>query len=162
MDALAPGGTTAASYLVGMLHPAAGMLLASEKTSEYPDVNAPTGLREILNIFLQETASGDIQVPYALGRQFNPIGVVAPYLQDYLNLGGINSDPRAQAKLGINNQDGVDLGERVRAGALTLGRAAGVQVQTPADALGPYAQSRDMIDDLIARMKAEGRILPGE
>lgn len=159
VNAFAPGGTSGTGYLLGMLHPAVGMMASSEKTADYPDVNAPAVLSELLGLFMQETAQGDVKIPYA-ARQANPVTLGVPYLQEYLNLLGINSDPRAQARMGIVNEDGTDWTERGQAAALGIGRAFGATVQTPADALGPQAQGRDLVDAVIAQMKADGRLGP--
>lgn len=152
----AMGNGEMTSFLTRMLHPGASSALNVVRTSEYPDVNAPSGLRELLMLG-GTTQSGDVQVPYAARQLFN---TTLPFLQEWLNvLTVMPSDPRQQSRLGVVNEDEVSLAERIRSAALVLGRAAGVRVQTPSDELGPAAQAKDFVDDLLRDLELEGTIV---
>lgn len=158
INALGPGGGGPLQVLLRMLHPGISTTGNVMATSDYPDVNAPTGLRELLNIFGRATdeEEGDIRIPYGAASVAR---TAVPFLQEWLQIMGISpSDPRTQARLGITNEDDVSIEERVREAALTAGRAVGAGMQTPADELGRAAKSREFIDDLLRTLELQGDI----
>ncbi len=152
------------NFLASVLHPGISTTMNIAASQEYPNVNAPTGLREILHVLdwltpgrqnLGSTQSGDQRIPYGTRTLAN---TAVPFAQEWLNLAGVQpSDPRQQARLGYTEEE-PDLGDRLRAAALTFGRAFGATTQTPGDTLGPAAEARSYVDELLRALEMQGAI----
>lgn len=122
------------------------------------EVNAPTGFATIARFFGgQEALDGTVRVD---NRAANAFRTSIPFFQEYAEIAGIvPNNPNTAARLGFDTSDGVDPGERARAGVLRVLRSLGLDAQVPGDSRSAAFDATSIVDDILADAKLRGQVV---
>ena len=131
--------------------------------NEYGTTQAPIGLNEAMRltnfIGLTDHVGQDGRMQAGMGTS-NAFMTAFPIISEYSNLLGIQTSPNRRQQLGILDEDGISLAERLRGAGITLARGVGLQSVTPNAARSTSAIAQQDIYEIIDRLKADGTLSP--
>ncbi len=156
---------TWASFVGNVLGPHVTTPLNISQQNEWGTANAPFGFNAALRLASLlpgfdpvVSQQGDVQIGYGYRNLLN---TVLPISGEYSQLLGLSNDPARLQRLGIDSTDGVSLSERLRGGALFLGRGLGISAHTPNDARSEAYSMRQEAEALVDELRLTG-VLPPE
>jgi hypothetical protein len=133
------------------------------QSNEYGTTQAPIGMNEAMRLTNWVGATdnpaqeGRVQVGIGTSQAFL---TAFPIISEYSNLLSLQTNPNRRQQLGIVDEDGVSLAERLRGAGITLARGLGLQSTTPNAARSTSAIAQTDVYEMVDRLKADGTLTP--
>ena len=133
------------------------------QSNEYGTTQAPVGMNEAMLLTnwvgLTDNVGQDGRVQVGIGTS-QAFLTAFPIISEYSNLLGLQTNPNRRQQLGIVDEDGVSMAERLRGAGITLARGVGLQSTTPNAARSTSAIAQADVYEIVDRLKADGTLTP--
>lgn len=155
----------ALEWMSNSLTPLAKIPLDVFERKDYGDVPAPLGLQQAFQVMetfgfdigTENVDTGDYEVPNWMRSMYEAF---VPFQREWLETAGVfQGDDRRANRLGVHTEDGLSTEERIRAGVMSLARAAGVRGATKEDLRQDEINLEETVRGILDHAEAEGRIL---